>query len=68
MQVHRAVWVPRELLPRILDTHVVHDDVAIDGIRVVDGDQVPATVLLSELQSGLGEGHKFALRSFLESR
>ena len=62
------MWVPRELVPRILDTHALHDDVEMEGIRVVDGEQLSAKVGLSEVQAGLGEGHKFALRAFLEAR
>ncbi len=66
--MHRAVWVPREQVPRLLDTHVLHDGVVLDGVEVVGEDQAAAPVRLSEIQAGLGEGHKFALRAFLESR
>mmetsp|Transcript_46466 Transcript_46466/g.109979 ORF Transcript_46466/g.109979 Transcript_46466/m.109979 type:complete len:673 (-) Transcript_46466:132-2150(-) len=66
-EVVRATWVPRDLVPRILDTHVWHED-EIDGIHVVDGKQMPAKIKLSDLQQGLGSGHKFALKQYLEAR
>jgi hypothetical protein len=68
VQVHRAVWVPREHVPRLLDTHRLHDGVVLEGVEVVGEHQVEAPVRLSEIQAGLGEGHKFALRAFIESR
>eukprot|EP00286_Rhodomonas_abbreviata_P004872 CAMPEP_0181317686 /NCGR_PEP_ID=MMETSP1101-20121128/16604_1 /TAXON_ID=46948 /ORGANISM="Rhodomonas abbreviata, Strain Caron Lab Isolate" /LENGTH=616 /DNA_ID=CAMNT_0023425103 /DNA_START=119 /DNA_END=1969 /DNA_ORIENTATION=+ len=66
-EVYRATWVPRELVPRILDTHVWHDS-EIEGIRVVDGKQEHTKIKLSDLQQGLGSGHKFALKQYLEAR
>eukprot|EP00281_Chroomonas_sp_CCMP1168_P012195 CAMPEP_0206278970 /NCGR_PEP_ID=MMETSP0047_2-20121206/37752_1 /ASSEMBLY_ACC=CAM_ASM_000192 /TAXON_ID=195065 /ORGANISM="Chroomonas mesostigmatica_cf, Strain CCMP1168" /LENGTH=474 /DNA_ID=CAMNT_0053708847 /DNA_START=18 /DNA_END=1443 /DNA_ORIENTATION=- len=65
-EVHRAVWVPREYVPRLLDTHVMHKDLPLHGILVEpDGSQVDVEVPLSEIQGGLGGGHKFALQKFL---
>jgi len=66
-EVVRAAWVPKELVPRILDTHVWHQD-NIAGIEIVNGKQIPATIQLADLQQGLGSGHKFALKHFLEAR
>jgi hypothetical protein len=66
-EVHRAAWVPRDLLPRILDSHVLHSDLEIDGVLIENDEQLDTKVKMSELQSGLGEGHKFALRAYLDS-
>jgi len=65
-EVHRAAWVSRELLPRILDTHVLHSELEIDGVLIDKDEQHDAKIKMSELQNGLGEGHKFALRAYLE--
>ena len=69
-EVHRAAWVPRELLPRLLDTHTVHTEEMVpafspdeEGNRAFEAPPVS----LAEIQAGLGEGHKFALRSYLDS-
>jgi hypothetical protein len=66
-EVHRAAWLSKELLPRILDTHVLHSDIEIDGVLIEDDAQQDTRISLAELQKGLGEGHKFALRAYLES-
>jgi len=66
-EVHRAAWVSKELLPRILDTHVLHSGIEIDGVLIEDDAQQDTRISLAELQKGLGEGHKFALRAYLES-
>lgn len=66
-EVHRAVWVPRELVPRILDTHIMHSEEMLDGMLVQpDGTQISVDIPLSEIQQGLGDGHKFALEKFLK--
>ena len=65
-EVHRAAWVSRELLPRILDTHVLHSELEIDGVLIEEDEQHDTKIKMSELQNGLGEGHKFALRAYLE--
>jgi len=68
-EVHRAAWVPRELLPRLLDTHTLHTaDVVPSFSPGDDGGRRPAPPLsLAEIQAGLGEGHKFALKTYLEA-
>mmetsp|Transcript_2813 Transcript_2813/g.6729 ORF Transcript_2813/g.6729 Transcript_2813/m.6729 type:complete len:740 (-) Transcript_2813:106-2325(-) len=66
-EVHRAAWIPADLLPRMLDTHVLHEN-ELEGCAVVGNEQESTKIKLSELQKGLGEGHKFALRAYLESR
>jgi len=66
-EVHRAAWVSKEMLPRILDTHVLHSDTEIDGVLIENDEQTDTRIKVSELQDGLGEGHKFALRAYLES-
>ncbi|EKX51143.1 hypothetical protein GUITHDRAFT_150998 [Guillardia theta CCMP2712] len=66
-EVHRATWIPADLLPRMLDTHVLHEN-ELEGCAVVGNEQESTKIKLSELQKGLGEGHKFALRAYLESR
>ncbi len=44
-EVHRAVWVPRELVPRILDKHVLHSEELMDGMLVQeDGTQIDAQI------------------------
>ena len=67
-EVHRAVWVPREYVSRILDTHVSYDDLVLDGMlkETEDGPQIDVEVKLSDIQRGLGDGHKFALQTFLK--
>jgi 8-oxo-dGTP pyrophosphatase MutT (NUDIX family) len=65
-EVHRAAWVSKDLLPRILDTHVLHSELEIDGVLIEDDQQHDTRIKMSELQNGLGEGHKFALRAYLE--
>jgi 8-oxo-dGTP pyrophosphatase MutT (NUDIX family) len=66
-EVHRAAWVSKEHLPRILDTHVLHSDLEIDGVLIDEGEQRSTRIKMAELQEGLGEGHKFALRAYLDS-
>ena len=65
-EVHRAAWVPKDLLPRILDAHVLHD-LEIDGVLMENNEQHDTKIKMAELQKGLGEGHKFALRAYLDS-
>ena len=64
-EVHRAAWVPKDLLPRILDAHVLHD-LEIDGVLIKNNEQHDTKIKMAELQKGLGEGHKFALRAYLD--
>lgn len=61
-------WVPREYVSRILDTHVSYDDLMLDGMlkETEDGPQIDVDVKLSDIQRGLGDGHKFALQTFLK--
>jgi len=66
-EVYRSAWVPKDLIPRIMDTHTMHDT-EIDGYIVEDGRQVETKIRLADLQKGLGSGHKFALRSYLASK
>ena len=69
-EVHRAAWVPRELLPRLLDTHTLHTENMVPAFSPDEnGDRAceAPPVTLAEIQAGLGEGHKFALRSYLDS-
>ena len=66
-EVHRAAWVSKDMLPRILDTHVLHSDMEIDGVLIENDQQTDTRIKMSELQDGLGEGHKFALRAYLDS-
>lgn len=66
-EVHRAAWVSRDLLARVLDTHVLHSDLEIDGVLIKNEKQQDTKIKMSELQNGLGEGHKFALRAYLDT-
>ena len=66
-EVHRAAWVSKELLPRVLDTHLLHSDMELDGVLIENDEQTDTRISMAELQRGLGEGHKFALRAYLDS-
>jgi len=70
-EVHRAAWVPRELLPRLLDTHTRHTSEMVPAFSPSatkgEGASTAPPVSLAEIQAGLGEGHKFALRCYLDS-